>query len=1032
MSSRDLVIRIKADASGFTAEVEKARLSTQRFGQEVEKAAQRRQALDTLAGGFMRVGLVAVAGSALAIKAAMDWEQAWTGVLKTVDGTDAQLAALEVSLRNLATATGFAHEEVAAVAEAAGQLGISTGGVAKFTETMLAMGVSTSLSAAEAATGIARFRNIMGSTEGEISNIGSAMVGLGNNFATTEGEILEMALRLAGAGRQAGLTEADVLGLAAAMSSVGIEAEAGGTAMSLTMKRIGAEVDTQGAKLGTFAQIAGMSAKDFSTSWKDDAAGALTEFIAGLDEAGAAGQSVNGILADLGITGIREADALLRLSANAEGVADALEMSSEAFRQNTALMEEAEKFYGTTQNTVKQAWAEIKDAAISAGQGLLPVVRTMADAIGGLASVLGMIPAPALTAFTSIAALGGTGLLAMAGLIKLHDSVTGMSDALRTMSTEGGRAGTILGTVGRAAGLAAIAVSALTAVNELGESTYKRSASEMSALAKELKNLGESGKAGKQLEDLFGADLGGKTQKIARDIRDLGGAVKDFQKYGDDNAFERTARNIFGYFPVAGTASAGIYQTASGIRDLDKALVELSRTDPEAAMSAFGRLRDTALDQKASVDDLANAFPQMTEVLRSSSEAMGGSADAAEVLGGEMEELAPQAQMAAEALQAANEATVGAAMSFFDMSAGLDDASLSLTEWINKLAEMAEAQADWSSNVVTAMQRGVSEGVIAEFEKLGPAGAKMLDELVNGSQENIDRLNGIFGEVQTTAADLAYLKNEIGQPVIAEFKVAGAEGAIETAIAVAEKYDLAGGTVQAILEALDYTPEVIAQVLAGLQTVEDTNPRPSVVLDDFTGPQFTSLFFNLDTVAGRKPRPQVILDDQASPALGGIFGQLNALAARPPTRHKVFIDYLRTGSSATGPQPGGGVLLPQANGGVVSYYANGGVENHVAQHAPAGAWRVWGEPETGGETYIPHHPSKRQRSLQIWAETGRILGAQGYANGAVLSASVGDVTAQLPPAAAAQISRAVSAGIASGLQQLVRANPSMRLAVEGF
>lgn len=72
-----------------------------------------------------------------------------------------------------------------------------------------------------------------------------------------------------------------------------------------------------------------------------------------------------------------------------------------------------------------------------------------------------------------------------------------------------------------------------------------------------------------------------------------------------------------------------------------------------------------------------------------------------------------------------------------------------------------------------------------------------------------------------------------------------------------------------------------------------------------------------------------------------------------------------------------------ANGGIAAY-ANGGVtafangsENHVAQIAPAGAMRLWAEPETGGEAYIPLHPAKRDRSLAIWEETGKRLGALG-------------------------------------------------------
>lgn len=78
-----------------------------------------------------------------------------------------------------------------------------------------------------------------------------------------------------------------------------------------------------------------------------------------------------------------------------------------------------------------------------------------------------------------------------------------------------------------------------------------------------------------------------------------------------------------------------------------------------------------------------------------------------------------------------------------------------------------------------------------------------------------------------------------------------------------------------------------------------------------------------------------------------------------------------------------------ANGSVADYYANGGLrENHVAQIAPANTIRVWAEPETGGEAYIPLAASKRNRSLDIWAETGRRLGVQGFAAGGIAGEGV--------------------------------------------
>lgn len=84
-------------------------------------------------------------------------------------------------------------------------------------------------------------------------------------------------------------------------------------------------------------------------------------------------------------------------------------------------------------------------------------------------------------------------------------------------------------------------------------------------------------------------------------------------------------------------------------------------------------------------------------------------------------------------------------------------------------------------------------------------------------------------------------------------------------------------------------------------------------------------------------------------------------------------------------------LKNSSNGNIFDFYANGGMrsENHVAQIAPAGSWRVWAEPETGGEAYIPLAESKRQRSLEIWAETGRRLGAQSFASGGFYGGSSG-------------------------------------------
>ena len=93
---------------------------------------------------------------------------------------------------------------------------------------------------------------------------------------------------------------------------------------------------------------------------------------------------------------------------------------------------------------------------------------------------------------------------------------------------------------------------------------------------------------------------------------------------------------------------------------------------------------------------------------------------------------------------------------------------------------------------------------------------------------------------------------------------------------------------------------------------------------------------------------------------------------------------LITEAISAGAAPGSAKAAYNANGSIMDYYADGGIaEDHVAQIAPAGTMRVWAEPETGGEAYIPLAASKRARSLAIWEETGRRL--QAFADGGVVA-----------------------------------------------
>src|SRR5690606_21144654 len=312
------------------------------------------------------------AGLGLAVKAAMDWESAWTGVEKVIEGTPEQLARLEGELRQLATTLPFTHQEIAAVASAAGQLGIATEDITGFTKVMLDLGVATNMTAEEAAFALARMSNIMGTASDDVSRLGATIVDLGNNSATTERDIVEMALRIAGAGNTIGLTEADVLAFASALSSVGIEAQAGGTAISRVMIEIADAVAGGGDAVAEFADVAGMSAGEFARAFEEDPARAIAAFVAGLGRIDDAGGNVFAVLEDLGLSEIRVRDALLRISGAGDLLTDSLDRGATAWDENTALIEEAERRYDDAASKVEIAKNTLVDLAIDVGSTLLP------------------------------------------------------------------------------------------------------------------------------------------------------------------------------------------------------------------------------------------------------------------------------------------------------------------------------------------------------------------------------------------------------------------------------------------------------------------------------------------------------------------------------------------------------------------------------------------------------------------------------------------------------------------------------------
>lgn len=458
--------------SSSAARLNAAGQAMQEYGKSVQSATEWQNKL----GNLLTVGVTTpvVGAFTYAAKEVISFEDAFAGVEKTVDGTDEQLAALESSLVEMSHNLPVTAEGLAAIAESAGQLGIELDVIDEFTETMAKLESATNLGE-EGATILARFANITGmdKTGENFERLGSAIVELGNTSATTESEIANMAMRLAGAGAQVGMTESEILGISAALSSLGLQAEAGGSAISRVLTDMQLAVETGSDSLEQFASVAGMTADEFATTFREDAAGALAEFIAGL---GSGTASATQLLDEMGITEVVITDTLKRASNATDLFSASIESASRAWDENIALTNEAAKRNQTMASRITMVKNRVDTAARSLGNTLMPVVEDVVEAIGEAADWFASLDEATVRNVATWGALAAAIGPALKLLKTANDTVGSavktlgkLAEGVSSAGSLGGALSALAGNVGKLLGPAGIAAVAAAA----GYAAYK-------------------------------------------------------------------------------------------------------------------------------------------------------------------------------------------------------------------------------------------------------------------------------------------------------------------------------------------------------------------------------------------------------------------------------------------------------------------------------------------------------------------------------------------------------------------------------
>lgn len=285
------------------------------------------------------------------------FETAFAGVKKTVETSEQGYKALNNQLKELSINLPITYEELAKIAEAGGQLWVKAKDIATFTETVAKIAVTTNLTSEEAGTAFARIANVLQVPISKIGEMATVVVDLGNNFATTEREIVEFAQRIASGGAVAGVAKEDIFAIATAFSSVGIEAEAGGTAVNKALLGLNEAVVKGGKDLDGFAKVAGLTSAEFKTLFQEDAGLAFTKFVEGLTRSG---DSAVTIIENLIGSDVRLKNAFLSVSAGGDILTEAMARANDEMRTQNALNDEATKRFQTKDSKIQMETNELR------------------------------------------------------------------------------------------------------------------------------------------------------------------------------------------------------------------------------------------------------------------------------------------------------------------------------------------------------------------------------------------------------------------------------------------------------------------------------------------------------------------------------------------------------------------------------------------------------------------------------------------------------------------------------------------------
>lgn len=316
-----------------------------------------------------------------------------SGITFTVKKCVEEYAKMDDEMTNVRKYTGQAAEEVERMnedfkkmdtrtprqklnqlAEDAGRLGItSTAAVEEFVDGADKINVALGDDLGDKAVSqIGKLAQMFGEDKtkglrGAMLATGSAVNELAQNSSASAGYLIDFTARVAGVGKQAGFTQAQIMGLASVLDQNMQQDETAATAVQNLL----AKMFQDSSK---FAKIAGLNVKDFAKTLKEDANGALLQFLAAMRAKGGFADLAP-MFEEMKMDGSRATGVLTVLADKLDDIKTAQNLANEAYSEGTSVLNEFETQNESVQAQLDKASKKFLDLSIELGQKLYPAAR---------------------------------------------------------------------------------------------------------------------------------------------------------------------------------------------------------------------------------------------------------------------------------------------------------------------------------------------------------------------------------------------------------------------------------------------------------------------------------------------------------------------------------------------------------------------------------------------------------------------------------------------------------------------------------